>query len=129
MGSAAVSCRIKWTGPIFSAIILTLNLQFSPSFYIAFKGKVKLKWSGEYWSCSTRATWRHALSCIKTNLSSKEQSEGLTIGSTMPSSYLIAVSDLPSMTCSSVPPSKHIPAHNVTYPQTYRSICMLLPEL
>ena len=45
-------CR---AGPIFSAITLTLNLRFSPPFYIGFKGKVKLKWSGEYGSSTSSA--------------------------------------------------------------------------
>ena len=39
--------------PIFSVITLTLNLHFSPPVYIAFKDKIKLKWSGEYWSRQT----------------------------------------------------------------------------
>ena len=39
--------RLGTTGPIFSAITLTLNLHISPPFYIGSKGKVKLKWSGE----------------------------------------------------------------------------------
>ena len=35
------------SGPIFAALTLTLNLRFFPPFYIDFKGKAKLKWSGE----------------------------------------------------------------------------------
>ena len=64
------------------------------------------------YSCSTQATWIHALSCIKTNFSPKAQAESLTIGSTMSFSYQFAISDPPSMTCSSVRPSKLIPARN-----------------
>ena len=37
-------------GHIFSSLTLTLHLLFSLPFHIAPKGKVKLKWSGEYGS-------------------------------------------------------------------------------
>ena len=36
------------SGPILSAITLTLILQVSRTVYIDFKGRVQLKWSGEY---------------------------------------------------------------------------------
>ena len=40
-------------GHIFSSLTLTLHLLFSLPFHIAPKGKVKLKWSGEYGSWLT----------------------------------------------------------------------------
>ena len=38
-----LSRLVRISRPIFSASTLTLNLHFSPPFYIGFKGKVKLK--------------------------------------------------------------------------------------